>query len=701
VCSGATALATLASVLVRDPISLTVVRVVAGVALGATVPPALALITECAPRKARGLMVSLAMICAPLGLTACAALAAVLLPRYGWQSIFLMGGGATLAITVLFAWLGIESPRYLARQPEWRPRLVIVLQRLGISLDCIDSITVTQTDIPPSPRTVLSVRFLGLTLSTWLCFAAVFIATTALTSWVPTALTQAGYSVSVASGSISAWSLGGVAGTAFAALCLTTFGARRSSQGLAVGSAFSLLLAVVLNLQPAAGQFPVMVPMAASGFMMSAMITAIFAHATEVYPVEIRATGVGMAAMVGRSSAVVGSYGGIFVLDWFGIRGFFAIIAVLCALPLFLLWRHPRRSLLTVAPLVLAVAFCARIEAQALGPQALPPEQQTATSRRVVEGYAKLRVTDRQRAWALFRLPDAIQHNPEIPEGAAQHEKFLIGRRNAQPQQFLAPEEYVNIIDNILADGEFVAIKSRLFTSPKDKGRVFVDIWRVENGKLGEHWDVIQPIPETALNPASMGCGPIASYEQGRAAASAGLPTCGAAGDPALRAASLAIVTEYLAMGQLSGRAVEAVQRFIADDFVQHSPHIAPGKAGLTRYLRERAASVAATGRQSHTARVIADGEFVLVHRRVTTNTDRRGVAYADLFRVRAGKIVEHWDVIQPIPPHSVSGRSMVHGPLEPDRSASFAGYSIIAARLERQGCSISPSGSPWLLSTA
>jgi predicted SnoaL-like aldol condensation-catalyzing enzyme len=315
----------------------------------------------------------------------------------------------------------------------------------------------------------------------------------------------------------------------------------------------------------------------------------------------------------------------------------------------------------------LGMAALAAANAACVAASAPTPAQLTEQSRRVVEGYAQLRRVDRQHAWALYRIPDAIQHNPEIPEGAAQHEKFLAERRAAQPEQFLTPDKYVNIVDNILADGELVAIKSRLFTSPQDRGRTFVDIWRVQDGKLGEHWDVIQPTAESPLNPASMGCGAIASYAEGLKA-DVSQPTCGPPGDPSHRAASLATVEAYLAMGQQPGRALEAVNRFIADDFLQHSPHIAPGKTGLADYLQARAGAAASSGRTSRIARVLADGDFVLVHRRVTTNADRRGVAYADLFRVRDGKIAEHWDVIQPIPPRSVSGRSMVEGELEPDR---------------------------------
>jgi MFS transporter, AAHS family, 4-hydroxybenzoate transporter len=96
---------------------------------------------------------------------------------------------------------------------------------------------------------------------------------------------------------------------------------------------------VFIELRPDAATLRVMIPMAASGFMMSAMLTAVFAYATDVYPVDIRSTGVGMAAMIGRSSAVLGSYGGVMVLDGVGMRGFFVVIAALCLLPLFLLWK--------------------------------------------------------------------------------------------------------------------------------------------------------------------------------------------------------------------------------------------------------------------------------------------------------------------------------------------------------------------------
>ena len=295
--------------------------------------------------------------------------------------------------------------------------------------------------------------------------------------------------------------------------------------------------------------------------------------------------------------------------------------------------------------------------------------QQTAQSRAIVEGYAKLRRENPELAWQRYLSPTLIQHNPEIAEGPKAHTRFMAKRQSEHPKQYLAPEKYVNIIDNILADGGLVAIKSRLYTSPQDKGRAFVDIWRVRDGKLVEHWDVIQPISDSAVNPAPNGCGPVNSYAEGaQLGDTAAQPTCGTPGSPTHRAAALATVETYLARGQERGHEAEAVQTYVAEDFVQHSAHIAPGKAGLIAYIGGRAASGGTVGRVSHTARVLADGDFVLVHRWVTTPTNPRGTAYADLFRVANGKVAEHWDVIQPIPAYSVAGHSMVMGPLEPDR---------------------------------
>jgi len=299
-----------------------------------------------------------------------------------------------------------------------------------------------------------------------------------------------------------------------------------------------------------------------------------------------------------------------------------------------------------------------------------PSGSATEASRAVVTGFAHLLFIERKPEQA-FRLFSAhlIQHDAEIGDGNHGDDDFLSKRRQAHPEQFLPTDQYATVVDNILADGDLVAIKSHLYTNPHDRGRVFVDIWRIATGQFVEHWDVIQAVPERPLNGASMWCGHASNYAEARATAdTVARPTCGASGPAAHRAAALATVRAYLEMGQQPGRAAEAVRTYVANDFVQHSAHIAQGKQALVAYFETHAAERAASGRHSELARVLADGDLVLTHRRVTSESDPRGQAYADLYRVRDGKVVEHWDVIQAIPAFSVAGHSMVSGPLEPQR---------------------------------
>jgi predicted SnoaL-like aldol condensation-catalyzing enzyme len=54
------------------------------------------------------------------------------------------------------------------------------------------------------------------------------------------------------------------------------------------------------------------------------------------------------------------------------------------------------------------------------------------------------------------------------------------------------------------------------FRGPADPGRVFVDIWRVKDGRIAEHWDVIQAIPATMAHHNGMACGHGDDYASAR-----------------------------------------------------------------------------------------------------------------------------------------------------------------------------------------
>ncbi len=84
-----------------------------------------------------------------------------------------------------------------------------------------------------------------------------------------------------------------------------------------------------------------------------------------------------------------------------------------------------------------------------------------------------------------------IQHNPLLPDGK-EHLK------EAVKVWFKgAPKEKVDI-QRIAADGDLVYLHIR--AKAGDKVRAIVDIFRIENDKIVEHWDVIQEVPEKSAN---------------------------------------------------------------------------------------------------------------------------------------------------------------------------------------------------------
>jgi len=296
----------------------------------------------------------------------------------------------------------------------------------------------------------------------------------------------------------------------------------------------------------------------------------------------------------------------------------------------------------------------------------------TAESRHALEDYARLLMVERDVVTAMARYFDAslIQHDAEIGDGGHGDEEFLANRRKLHPEQFLAEDQYHTVVDNLLADGDLIALKSHVYTNPKDPGRVFVDIWRVAGGKFVEHWDVVQPVPSAPLNSATMWCGGAATWsEADKIGDTVAHPGCGVSGPASHRESALATVTAFTALAADPRKAAEAVEKYFAADFVQHSPSVKQGKAALVAYEHAQLESRLAEGRKAVIARVVADGDLVLTHARETSSADPRGSARVDLYRVANGKIVEHWDVVQPIPTFSVAGHSMVDGPLEPARS--------------------------------
>jgi len=102
------------------------------------------------------------------------------------------------------------------------------------------------------------------------------------------------------------------------------------------------------------------------------------------------------------------------------------------------------------------------------------------------------------------------------------------------------------------------------------------------------------------------------------------------------------------------GRVEDAFRRYAVPTYRQHNPLIEDGMEGLRKIVTWL------TDARCEIKRVFADGEHVILHSHWHGLSDSpRGEAVVDIFRLEGGKVVEHWDVIQPIPETSANTNTM------------------------------------------
>jgi AAHS family 4-hydroxybenzoate transporter-like MFS transporter len=338
---------TMAVAAVESVAALGALRFLTGLGLGGAIPNAAALAAEYVPIRQRPLAVTLTIVCVPFGGTLAGLLAIPALPAFGWRALFLAGGVVPVVVAIALKWLLPESPRYLARHPHRRQELAASLARMG-HVVAPDATLVDRADAAvgrASVATLFTPGFRRDTIALWAAYFSCLLAVYLGFSWVPSMLTGAGFTSSVASTGITAFNLGGVVGAIAGGVCIARYGSRIAMlvmTGVAIASAGVMS---AMDLSAGAAVLPIVAMLTVTGAMINGVQTTMYALAAHVYPAAIRATGVGSAVSFGRIGAVLSGYVGAWALEYRGAVSFFWVIAgamAVCWVALALVERHVR-----------------------------------------------------------------------------------------------------------------------------------------------------------------------------------------------------------------------------------------------------------------------------------------------------------------------------------------------------------------------
>jgi predicted SnoaL-like aldol condensation-catalyzing enzyme len=133
-----------------------------------------------------------------------------------------------------------------------------------------------------------------------------------------------------------------------------------------------------------------------------------------------------------------------------------------------------------------------------------PPSMQshgecTMSAREVVDQFIDLfyRKKKVRQAFESWVHPDYIQHKATLPNGRDAVINFLEKLLERYPERIFT-------IHRVIASDDLVAVHYHSQATPEDLGFSVVDIFRVEDCRMVEHWDVVQPVPEQSANDNTM-----------------------------------------------------------------------------------------------------------------------------------------------------------------------------------------------------
>jgi len=260
------------------------------------------------------------------------------------------------------------------------------------------------------------------------------------------------------------------------------------------------------------------------------------------------------------------------------------------------------------------------------------PQAQTDYDAKLLQGFAGALLIQHRVDYAFntYVSDDLIQHNQVAKDGRAAAVALLAPIIAAPGAQFA--------VSTLMIDGDLGLLHYRGTLGGPGRAAAVAELYRIQGGKLVEHWDAFQPIPLT----------PVSSHPM-FGALSGSLPTPCTDATPQDRA----IVNGFADLLYRQRNVRAAFQRYAAHGMIQHDPGLPDGAAAaiaeLTPILSRPATRITI-------AHILACRGMGVVHLRSQYGSSPGHVIF-DIMRIDGGRIVEHWDVFQPVAPSGINPR--------------------------------------------
>ncbi|MBT2654575.1 aromatic acid/H+ symport family MFS transporter [Bacillus sp. ISL-18] len=321
--------------LTTSPGAFGLCRFITGLGLGGVMPNVIALISEYSPKALRSRMVSIMMAGYSIGGMIAATLSIVLVPNFGWQSVFFFAGLPLLFIPFMIRYLPDTIGSHLARKEITKTKEILGKLNPLYSPDYGEQLTINSSTKSSFPVFTLFKERRGIsTILFWIAFFMSLLMVYGLNTWLPKLMTTAGFPLGSSLSFLLALNIGATIGAFVMGWLADTWGAKRI-----LILFYSLAALTIMCLGYAHNMFLLYLLVALAGAATIGTQNIANSYVSQYYPISMRSTGLGWALGIGRIGAIVGpTVGGILLSSGTSIQFNFIAFAIPGAIAAFVIY---------------------------------------------------------------------------------------------------------------------------------------------------------------------------------------------------------------------------------------------------------------------------------------------------------------------------------------------------------------------------